>query len=462
MVDYSLGNQSDPLTAELNKLMPIAIQAYLFGYPIVTMELTRMSMTNVAKPEKGKGPMNEFFHLRVFPDDAFTDVVAPNADTLYSIAWLDVSKEPMVLSVPETNGRYYLMPMLCAWTDVFASIGSRSTGDGKGEYVILGPNHKGSVPPGLNPIRSPTALVWIIGRIQCNGRDDFAFVNSLQDKFKLTPLKEYGHKLKEDLDELTGKLKAHKVDPNFDMKTPPVDQVESMDAATFYGLLCELMRLNPPYPEDKPLLDQLRSFGIEPGRVFSFKALDRTKRIALEMGMAKGVEMLREQTKKPVSTPINGWTIMLSLGSYGSNYPVRAYVTKIGLGANKAEDAVYPMTRMDSEGRPLNGKNKYVMHFEKDHLPPVNGFWSLTMYDSRQFFVKNPLNRYALGDRDEMVLNPDGSLDIYVQNSAPGPGKGANWLPAPAEDFNVILRLYWPKPEVLGKTWIPPPIKRVG
>jgi hypothetical protein len=433
----------------------LATEAYIYGYPLVLMDLTRQAMTNVTKPGESAAPVNQLCNIRKFPDPTMTAVVSPNADTLYSFAFLDLSKEPMILSVPEMGKRYYLMEMLDAWTNVFAAPGTRTTGSGKSDFVIVGPTSKGSLPENmatLKVIKSPTSLVWIIGRTQTNGKEDYAAVNAIQDQYKLTPLSAWGKPYTPPSNVA--------VDPKVDMKTPPVEQVAGLDAKAFFSRLNAAMKDNPPATADNPALKSFASLGIAPGKPFDLKSLDANLARQLEASVRNGQTRIIAEAKKPHGKAINGWEFMSNVGSYGIDYLWRAVVALIGLGANLPEDALYPRATKDAEGQPLTGENEYVIRFSKDQLPPVGAFWSITLYNSKQFFVPNPINRYAIGDRDKLKFDDDGSLPIYVQNQSPGKEKESNWLPAPKDSFNLFMRLYWPKKEIIEGTWKPPQIKQ--
>jgi len=234
-----------------------AKDAYVYGYPLVLMDVTRAKMTNVPSSSGLAAPMGQFANVRTFPDATFVDVVSPNADTLYSSAWLDLKQERIVMSVPDTHGRYYLMPMLDAWTNVFASLGKRTTGTAKGNYAITGPGWSGALPAGVKEIKSPTNMVWIIGRTQTNGKADYAAVHAIQDKYKLTPLNAWGKPY-------TPPANVP-IDPKIDMKAAPVDTVAAMDASTFFNRLAVLMKDNPPAAADAPMVARLASIGIVPG-----------------------------------------------------------------------------------------------------------------------------------------------------------------------------------------------------
>jgi hypothetical protein len=430
----------------------IAHEAYVYAYPMVLMDVTRRTSTNVAEPHGLNAPINQLAHAREFPDPSFTIVVRPNADTLYSALTYDVSDEPLVVSIPDSGGRYYLMPWLDYWTDVFTVPGKRTTGTSAQTFAIVGPNWKGTLPTGVREYRSPTGSGLLIGRTQTNGKADYAAVHEFQDGMKAVPLSAYGKPYTPP---------KGKVDPSQDTSAPP-DQVDRMDAATFFSVFAELMKKNPPHANDYPMLDRMRRIGFEPGKSFSLASAPKEVQDALKAAPPAALA----EIKKAWTTSgklANGWrTNLTAIGTYGADYLHRAGVAYAGLGANVPEDAVYPTAFADSEGRPFDSAERYVLHFGKDRIPPVRGFWSLTMYDERQLFATNPIDRYAIGDRDELTFNADGSLDLYIQRESPGKDKESNWLPTPASgSFTMNLRLYWPKAEVLSGAWAPPPVKRV-
>ena len=427
------------------------VNAYIYGFPLVLMDVTKDGFTATPTLTETQAPINQIFYKKTFPDSSFRDVVSPNADTLYSTAWLDLSKEPMILSIPEMKDRYYLVPMLDEWTNVFFSPGTRTTGSGKGNFAITGPNWKGTIPDGVKAVKSPTDIVWILGRIQTNGPSDFAAVNKLQEQFKLTPLSAWGTDYKVPT--------SVRVKPNVDTKTAPIAQVLSMNGETFFKKLATLLKTTPIPSADAEYVKKFAAFGLVPGKDF-----DGQDSQALNTAVQKAQTQIKDEwDQHTFAKTVNNWGIMIQdIGDYGTHYDVRAAVAFGGLGANLPEDAIYPVTNVDSTGQPLSGKYDYVVHFEKNQIPPVKAFWSLTMYDDKHFFVKNPINRYAIGDRDPLQFNADGSLDLYLQNQTPGASKESNWLPAPAGDFNLLLRLYAPKTEALDGTWTPPLIKRIN
>ena len=424
----------------------LATDAYIYGYPLVTMEMTRRVITNVAKPEGTHAPMGQLIKLREYPNASFRDVTAPNADTLYTTAFLEVGKEPWVLSIPDMKDRYFLFPMLDGWTTVFQVPGKRTTGTGAQTYAITGPDWTGVLPEGVREYRSPTNIVWILGRIYCTGTpEDYKAVHELQDQCRLVPLSSYGK---------TYTPPEGKVDPSIDTKTAVRDQVNRMDAKAYFTLLAQLMKTNPPAPEDAPDLARFAKIGLVPGQDFDASKLNadfakRIPEVAFDRIMAQF--KLNSEVKD-----INGWAFTTKTGIYGTDYLMRALITAVGLGANRPQDAVYPTSLKDADDNAYDGANNYVMHFPKGHLPPVSGFWSITMYDDKYFFVNNPLNRYSISPRQNLKTNPDGSTDLYIQKDSPGADKESNWLPAPAGKFILMLRMYWPRegtPSILNGSW---------
>ena len=432
----------------------LGTDAYIYGYPLVTMEMTRRIVTNVPEVEGTRGPMGHVIKLRQYPEASFRDVTAPNADTLYESAFFDVGKEPWVLSLPDMKGRYFLMPLLDGWTDVFQVPGTRTTGTGAQTYAITGPGWTGTLPAEVKQYKSPTSIVWLIGRIYCTGTpEDYAAVHALQDQMKLVPLSAYGKPYEPP---------PGKVDPSIDMKTAVRDQVNRMDAVAYFTLLAQLMKANPPAAADAPELARFARIGLVAGQEFDaskFNA-DFAKRVPQ---IAFDRIMLQFKLNKEVKD-INGWGYTTKTGIYGTDYLMRALVTATGLGANRPQDAIYPTSLRDAEDRAYDGANNYVVHFVEGQLPPAEGFWSITMYDANYFFVANPINRYSISARQNPKRNADGSIDLYVQKDSPGADKESNWLPAPAGKFILMMRLYWPSetdPSILDGSWVIPAVKKV-
>ncbi len=450
----------------------IAYDAYLYAYPLVVMDVSMRQATNVpdATTVAGRAPVNQFRHSRRYPDPAYQAVPTTNFDTLYSTAWLDVSREPIILSVPDTDGRYYLLQLLDLWTDVFDAPGWRTTGTGAGAYAIVGPGWTGHLPRGVAELRAPTPRVWIIGRTRTDGPADYANVWPIQDGYVLTPLSRWD--------------KPHRkpeppppIDPTVDDTTPPLQQVAAMtlgDGLAFFEKFAELLETVPPHPNDRPILHRMRAIGITPGDAFVLPpgvdpaVVERAARDALTFLTNK------QKGGGLGGNVVHGWTsITDNMGTYGTSYLRRALVAMVGLGANLPADAVYPAAYVDGDGQPLRGTCRYVMHFEDAAAwPPADAFWSVTLYDKDNFVVLNELRRYALADRD-VQRNPDGSLDLYIQSDSPGAALESNWLPigerltgrdpdpTASHAFHLTARLYAPGRSVLDGSWAMPPVQRL-
>lgn len=435
--------------------LKLGVDAYVYGFPLVLMDVTRRVQTAVSQAGPRKAPVNQFVHVPAFPNPAFTAVVSPNADTLYSSAWLDLTREPIVLSVPEMGKRYYLMQLLDAWTNAFAVPGTRTTGNQKGNFAVVGPAWQGKLPEGLREFKSPTNRVWLIGRTQTNGKADYAAVHAIQKQYKLTPLSAWG--------KAYAPPDTVPVAADVDLTTRPVEQVFRMDAATFFARLNALMRDNPPADADANAIMRFAAIGIAPGKAFDLKKLDQDVVSMLERSVRLAPARIVAQARQPRGKNANGWRKLPdNTADFGTDYDARAVVALIGLGANLVADAVYMRATVDADGQPLDGRNRYQIRFEKRQLPPVNAFWSITLYNAKQAFVANPINRYAIGDRDNLPLGDDGALTLFVQHDSPDGDKAVTWLPAPQGAFNLMLRLYWPKQQILDGVWKAPAIQRLA
>jgi hypothetical protein len=441
----------------------IAVDAYVYLYPLVTMDVTRKQFTNIEPgKELGKGPMNTFNNVPEYPPANFKGVVRPNFDTLYSISYLDMTNEAVVISVPDTNGRYYLLPMLDMWSDVFASPGWRTTGTQAGSFLVTPPGWRPDLrdrfveefklPKDTQRIDAPTPYVWIVGRTKTDGPSDYDAVHKIQAGFKVTPLSEWGK---------PAKPVEVKIDPSVDMKTPPKIQVDTMPACKYFAYAAELLKVNPPHITDEPIIAQMKKIGMEAGKSFDIDKVSPALKKALESAPEAG-QKLMEWKVATLARVANGWSMNTdTMGVYGNYYLKRAIVAQVGLGANVPGDAIYPLNLGDETGKPLDGANKYTLHFDKNATPPVNAFWSITLYDPEGFQVPNSLNRFAVSSWMPFKYDADGSVDIYFQNESPGKDKEANWLPAPKGAFNLTMRLYAPKSEALTGKWNPPPVSRV-
>ena len=440
------------LLLAMKEKITLGAEAYLYGYPLVMMETTRVQSA------KYIGPENQLRLVRQFPNAQFKDVVRPNVDTLYTTAFISMKEGPWVFEMPANDKRYELMPFMDAWTHVFASPGSRTSGKQGVTFLLVGPQWQGTVPKDMTLLKSPTDMVWLIGRTQTNGTADFATVHELQNRLRLT---------KWDANSNTAHLGTDSkklAPPAWQASTapalPPVAQMKAMSTLDFFNQLMQLMVSNPPAPEDAPLLARLAQLDIRPGQAV---ALQWHQHLSFALGRwIAHQRVMKALNNKPVD---GSWSVPpLNLGRYGTDYNTRAAVAMVGLGANLPEDAIYPNTALDHEGKPLNGQHRYRVHFAAKALPPVKAFWSITAYGADEFLIDNPIQRFALGDRDPLVFNADGSLDIWIQAAPPDSKEAhANWLPVQkGAPFLLNARLYWPEDRALNGPWKMPEVERLN
>ena len=445
----TIQTKEGPIEISSEELLKTMGEAYVYGYPLVLMDLTQRNATNIEQPHPviPRAPVNQLGHYRKFPDHTSKGVVKPNVDTYYSSAWLDLSSEPVVLSMPTTD-RYYLLQMMDAYTNVFATPGTRTTGTDALQLLIAGPNWEGEVSEEFQLIKAPTNLVWMLGRIQVNSPEDGAtIVRAIQDNMGLVPLSAYGKT------DYVAPLGIVKSENNIGV---PAQAIRDIDVPTFFNKMADMMVENPPKIADSSIVKKLAKIGLVAGQPFELSTdnfILKTKLKALPGFIQK--KMDERRANPDTSLMVNGWTVLTDgIGKYDTEYLRRAYISFVGLGANLPEDAVYPNVTYDVNGDVLDASQRYQLHFDADQLPPVNAFWSLTAYNANEFLVANELNRFALGDRDDLIYNADGSLDFYIQSNPPEKDKLQNWLPIPEEGlFFLTMRLYWPKQEVLDGKW---------
>ena len=430
-------------------LSELADEAYIYGYPLVMMDFTARTMTNVAVSTGAKAPLNQFGRLEALPTADTKGQTMPNVDTLYMSAFLDLKAEPIMLHVPDTHRRYYMLPMLDAYTNVFAAPGKRTTGTAPLNAVIVGPHWTGSLPTPVTRIDAPTNLVWIVGRTHVNGGDDLPDVVELTQQYTLCPLSSYGGSYSPPPNTL--------IDPELDVNAVPAKLVAELDDHGFFAHLANLLALYPPPARDGASLTRYERLGLAPGHFTPSPAAT----LAIEGVKDRATKRIRQRFLT-FGREINGWRIDTTLGQYAARYLDRAAIARYAIGANLADDAIYPYALYDAEDQPLHGANDYVLHFEVGSLPPVDALWSLTLYNQRGYLVHNHIDRYAVGDRDPLVHAADGSIEIFIQQHPPHHGVTANWLPSPDAPFYLLLRLYWPQPSVLSGRWVPPKIHRVS
>lgn len=431
-----------------------AVEAYLFGYPLVTFDFIRQQNTNVTTPGPQTAPMGQLIKMRTYLPVDNHCCAAPNADTLYTMAWFDLSEEPWLISVPDMGERYYILPFLDGWSELFHAASQPLDGGGSQVIALTGPDWQGELPDGVIEAKSATSMVWMLGRIYSTGTEaDYAAVHLLQDGFDLRPLSAWGT----DWTPPEGN-----VDPAFDMKTSVRNQVNGLDTDAFFDRLAALMVDNPPHEADAEMVATLTALGIVAGQDFDGSAFGEDARAQLADVPKQGLAAAQARMSDAPSQ--NGWTYFTEgVGNWGTDYALRAGGNLLGPGWNRASDATYPISQRDTEGEPYDsGKVNYVLRFEAGQLPPAEGFWSLTLYDKDMFFVPNPIERYAVGSHTELTKSDDGAVEILIQTQEPLEGTQGNWLPAPDGQFNLVLRLYDPAqsaPSILDGSWTPPPAK---
>jgi hypothetical protein len=456
---------SVPSSAQTNAQWPsvleakaIAEEGFIYGLPIV-MNYAVMNEYAVNRDSgQFKAPFNQINNeARVFTYKD-TAIITPNSDTPYSIVWTDLRAEPIVLSVPTVEkARYYSVMLEDGNTFVYGYIGSRATGNEAGDYMVVGPDWNGATPPGIKKVfRSSTQFSIVAYRTQLFGPDDIDNVKRVQAGYKVQPLSAYL------------KQPAPPAAPTVDF--PKIDK--EMVKTNFFEYLDFSLQFAPAGPEEREIRAKLARIGVGAGKTFNFKELPIAHKLEVALGMKDGEDkvdkFLADQAKS-----INGWKVASLFGDrafFNGNWLLRAAGAKGGIYGNIAVEATYPYTKTLADGEPLDGsKHNYTLTFPAGQLPPVNAFWSVTMYDGKtQLLIENPINRYLINSPmlSGMKTDADGSLTLYIQNKSPGADKESNWLPAPNEDMYLVMRLYWPKvepPSILppgSGTWQPPALKQ--
>lgn len=437
----------------------IAIDAYIYGYSLVTTDITRLQMSNVAKAGLMSAPLGSFFNVRGYPPATYRGVSATNADTLYSMAWLDL-KEPMVFSHPEITDRFFNFELVDLWMVVKHSVGTNTTGTAAATYLFTGPGWSGEVPKGMIHIAYPTRYLGVLGRTYAlDTPEDLAIVHKLQDQYKVVPLSAYGKDY--------SFVAAPVVDAGIKMDEAPQKVILNLGVEGYFDWMTRLLgTVAVPPAEDAPMVERMARIGIVPGKPFKLSALDSAIQAALKEVPQLVTDKLNAGWAH-LGKDMNGWRVTASGAIYGTDYFTRAIWASNGWPSQQPQVSVYPTTYVDGAGAKLDGKNSYTLTFKKGEMPPVNekAFWSITMYqiDNGLWFYPNKLNRLTVSTRNTFVYNKDGSLTLYFQHESPGPDKEANWLPAPAAPFALTMRLYWPNrtaPSILDGSWAPPPVVR--
>jgi len=425
-------------------------QAYDYSFPVYEMYRTR-HRTVYVPDNPNRMDLNRFTHTRTLSNHRHRQVTAPNNDTLYSSAWLDLLLEPIVLTVPDTGGRYYSMAFMDFYTNNFAYVGRRTTGTRAGDYVVVGPQWNGAAPAALPVIKSPTNAVWLLGRTLVDDEADLLNVHKLQDQFKLTSLSEWTK---------PGTGKAKRLLANSQPAPDP------KDPWNFFKMVNLGLTENPPPADEAPLMAEFTRIGVGPNQTFDPSRFSEEQRKTILQALKLANKEIRGGLSA-VGTARNGWSYPPShLGNYGRDYALRAVIALIGLAALEPTEAVYMISLTDKERKPLTGENRYRLRFEKGAMPPVDAFWSLSIYevmpDQRSFFVDNPIHRYAIGDRTKgLKVNADGSVDIHIRHQSPGKELESNWLPAPPGVLRLCFRAYQPREPILKGDYSLPWIQRL-
>ena len=434
--------------ARENDAYTIGVQAYIYGLAPVIIQRTEQIF--VTTPGTGHAPVNKMGYLNHLATSNNTDVVTPNGDTLYNIAWLELEKEPIVLHVPDTNERGYAQQLLDAYTNTFKSVGDGTSGTQEGNFIIAGPGWNGSLLTELQVIKSPTNTVWIIGRIMVSDESDLPNALALQKQFTLTSLSRYGNPAIAAKNETLTDFKKAVASPN------------AQDSLRFFEELRVALKNNPPTAGEAALMAVFDRIGLGKNETPYGIDLDPATVDGLSRAIKDGDQIVKNTFNGSLGIDINDWTYSTDIGTYGYNYLLRAAVAEGGLGAVLPEDGIYAIAHSDIDKQPFSGIHKYLMHFDKGKTPPVGAFWSISMYNATNYmFVTNSINRHSLGNqKDKFVYNSDSSLDIYIQHDKP-PGKESNWLPAPETEFYLILRMAKPGPEILNGTYQIPQVQKV-
>ena len=461
IIGLSLSSYSQKLRPKEAK--QIAKEAYIYGLPMVLNYKTMYMYSVNEKSPEYKGPLNHLAcEARLFtPEDKA--VVTPNADTPYCMGWVDIRQDPMVISVPEMeSGRYYSLQLVDLYTHNFAYIGSLTTGSGAGKYLIAGPGWKGQKPEGINEvIKCETDLFFVIVRTQLLNPEDMDNVKEIQDAYALKGLSAY----------------LGKVAPP---AAPPIDFPEWKEGEQFnagaFTYIDFMLSLITPVDEEKELMKRFAKIGLGTDKTFDINTFSPEIADAIKAGVTDGFKeieaFLERETKDPLASAKIVGTRKFLKESAAKNYSLpnfyilRAAAAHMGLYGNSGAEAIYPTYLVDSDGAPLNAsKNKYTLTFQKEDLPPVKAFWSLTMYDGKtQLFIHNSLDKYLLNSTtmDQFVKQEDGSITFYIQKDSPGKDKEANWLPAPDGPLYMVMRLYGPEPDALEGKWTPPKVQKTN
>ena len=454
-----LSGDSEPQRAQARQAFAAAAVAYVYGLPQVSVRGTVRHF-----------PRNEVLSINALADPSVQTVVSPNVDTAYTVSWLDLVNGPLVVNVPDTGGRYYTFQFLDAFSNAFAYVGSGSTGTAAGAYAIVPPGFSGPLPAGVTRVDAPSNTVWLLGRTLVRDAADLPAVRQLQSQYAVTPLTSWT-------------LGARQAPVVLD-RYPPTVPRSVPGGAQFIATLNQEMTIDPPPMTDDCALSAMAPAGVavpapSPAQTLAADLTDQAPTLpsvasdpvsgpAIDAGVAAGARIVATGSARLVARSAHnnhGWSVLGPwVGRYGARYLARAIVARDLLAANTPQQSIYPIATADAAGRPLDGGHRYTISFARRLLPPVHAFWSVTLYNAQDFLAANPIGRYAIGDRTPgLRRGRDGSLTIDIQHDAPAGGvRRADWLPAPAGPFHLVMRLYEPRPSALSGRWKPPLIIRAG
>ena len=433
-----------------------AVSAYEYLYPLVNQYFSERIQTDVSAPNDStsQAPVNQLYNNSLAP---LQNNTGPNADTLYTGGWLDLSKGPIILHVPNYHSRYYTVEFSDAWTNTFSIIGTPTTGTASANYALVDPGWHGVLPAGVKKIQAPTNLVGLLARTLVYGQGDLNTADAYRRQITLTPLKDFGRNYTppSHVPAATG----------INTVAPVAQQVANLTGTQFFSLASRLLITNPPLAGDRAtgVLKTLSRVGVTPGSFFDLSHLTSQQLAAVKQAPASGTAKVTADAAafERSGKFLGQWYNLPSdLSEYGTHFADRAGAAATGVFvlANPAAEALYLSAFTDSTGKPLNGSNDYEITFAADHFPPASYFWSVTLYQSSAELYPNAFNRYEIGNRSPFKLNPNGSLTIYVGNSVPAPDLESNWIPAPKAPFTLTLRLYGPEENIIHAGYAPPPV----
>ena len=451
-------NTTATATAPIEQRLPqpneaLVRAAYVYAFPLMMTDALLQTTSALA-------PAGTFMHQRTLEDEALPTGVRARVDTLASSAFVDLRNGPIVLSLPDVSRRHIWVALHDGWSDVFESLGNRTTGARAGHYAITPPGWEGTLPAGVKQIAAPTSLVWVVARTQVAGPRDQAAARRVQDRYRITPLDAFGKTALREAEAET-KVDANKA-TDLDVSLDAARRrVTALDANSYFTRFAELLKSNPPHTADSTMLQSLRDLGLVPGAPFDAKAMSTTNLKVMDGGVAAARDTLALAVNQPPLTQ-NGWFIPRMIGAYGLDYALRAIVAWNGGGTDLPQDMLIATANADANGMALDGTHRYVLHFDRNQLPPENAGWAvaaLSPTGQPRGTVERPSLRNMLSEADHPRLNRDGSLDILIQR-APPKGMRNNWLPPPTGPFLLRLQLTWPKEAALDASWLPPAVQR--